>query len=154
MVAETGVQSNPSATLKQLLETQLLGVLGTQYEGAPYTSLVAFTAVQGTRTLLFTTSRATRKYRNLSNDARASMLIDNRDNVPEDFADAAAATAVGRCRELDGSERQRMIGLFVERHPQLAAFVAAPSSALFALDVEVYMLVRRFQHVVEVRPER
>ncbi|MEJ2188824.1 MAG: pyridoxamine 5'-phosphate oxidase family protein, partial [Acidobacteriota bacterium] len=88
-------EPNPTELLRELLQGQLLGVLGTQHHGAPYTSLVAFTAIDDTRVLLFATSRSTRKFRNLQMEPRASLLIDNRDNTPGDFADAAAATAVG-----------------------------------------------------------
>ena len=41
--------------LRGLLETQLLGVLGTQRDGAPYTSLVGFVATQDLKQLLFAT---------------------------------------------------------------------------------------------------
>jgi nitroimidazol reductase NimA-like FMN-containing flavoprotein (pyridoxamine 5'-phosphate oxidase superfamily) len=140
--------------LRELLQGQLLGVLGTQHHGAPYTSLVAFTAIDDTRVLLFATSRSTRKFRNLQMEPRASLLIDNRDNTPGDFADAAAATAVGTCVELTGAAREEMAPRLVDRHPQLAAFVGSPSCALMALEVEVYMLVWRFQHVTEIRPVR
>jgi len=34
----------PSATVRRLLDEQLLAVLGTHHNGGPYTSLVAFAA--------------------------------------------------------------------------------------------------------------
>ncbi len=153
MVGESSPEPNTVATLRKLLDTQLLAVLATHNDGAPYTSLVAFAGVEGTRRLLFSTARSTRKYRNLTADARASMLIDNRNNTPGDFADAAAATAVGVCIELDGDELRAMTRLLVKKHPQLTTFVNSPSCAVMALDVEFYSLVWRFQHVVEIRPE-
>jgi hypothetical protein len=36
----------PSATVRRLLDEQLLAVLGTHHNGAPYTSLVAFAATE------------------------------------------------------------------------------------------------------------
>lgn len=153
MACAPGSDENSVVKLRELLDTQLLGVLGTHHEGAPYTSLVAFAAFEGTWRLLFATARSTRKYRNLAADSRASMLIDNRDNTPADFADAAAVTAVGSCVELEGDERTTMARRLVIRHPQLTAFVNSPSCALMALDVEYYSLVWRFQNVVEIRPE-
>jgi hypothetical protein len=82
------------------------------------------------------------------------MLIDNRDNTPADFASAAGATAVGTCVEMVAGENATLARLLVQRHPQLAAFVDSPSCALMVLEVEVFMLVRQFQHVVEIRPQR
>ena len=147
---------DPSSTevLRELLDGQPLGVLGTQYQGAPYTSLIAFAATEDLRRLVFATARSTRKFRNLSADCRASLLIDNRGNTPADFASAAAATAVGSCVEMVAEEHATMGSLLLQRHPQLASFVGSPSCALMALEVEVFMLVRRFQQVVEIRPQR
>jgi hypothetical protein len=153
MVDTTLPDHNPVGTLRKLLHDQLLGVLGSQFEGAPYLTLVAFAPANGERTLVFATARSTRKYRNLVLDNRCSMLVDNRDNTPDDFADAAAATAIGTCRELDGKELTTMSGVLVARHPQLSDFVRSPSCAVMALDVERYVLVWRFQQVVEIRPE-
>ena len=144
--------ASPAAALRELLEGQLLGVLGTHYQCAPYTSLVAVVPSGDLRELVFATARSTRKFRNLDADPRASMLIDNRDNVPGDFADAAAATAVGRCVELAGERRGEAAKRMIRRHPQLESFVSSPSCALMVLEVEVYMLVQRFQQVVEIRP--
>ena len=146
-------EGDPVGTLRQLLDGQVLGVLGSQYQGAPYLNLVAFAPADGIRKLIFATPRSTRKYRNIVSDGRSSMLVDNRDNTPNDFVDAAAATAIGVCRELEGEERRAMSRLLLSRHPQLIEFVNSPSCAVMELDVERYILVWRFQQVVEIRPE-
>ena len=102
--------SEPSAheSLRSLLESQLLGVLGTHSAGEPYTSLVGFAATPDLDGLLFATGRATRKVSNLNADKRASMLIDNRSNESADFTEAAAVTAVGVVEEIDEAERDCM----------------------------------------------
>ena len=138
------------AILRELLETQLLGVLGTQHEGEPYTSLVGFAAAPDLKGLLFTTGRSTRKRANLVGDARASMLIDNRRNSPADFTDASAATAVGVVEEVAEAERPDFERLYLARHPQLESFVRSPSCVTLRLRVSVYMVVTRFQHVIEL----
>lgn len=140
----------PSATVRRLLDEQLLAVLGTHHNGAPYTSLVAFAATEDLRHLLFATSRATRKWANLADDARASMLIDSRTNRAEDFADAAAVTVLGVVEEVTDNGRSAFLEVFLAKHPHLADFTAAPSCALLRLKVETYILVTRFQHVVEL----
>jgi nitroimidazol reductase NimA-like FMN-containing flavoprotein (pyridoxamine 5'-phosphate oxidase superfamily) len=144
---------SPRDTLEGLLDRQLLAVLGTHREGAPYTSLVAFAATADLRHLLFATSRATRKWSNLVQDARASMLIDSRTNTERDFADAAAVTVQGMVEEVGEHDRAEFLGLFLSKHPHLADFTAAPSCALLRLKVERYILVTRFQHVVELLVE-
>ena len=139
--------------LRDLLETQLLGVLGTQHEGEPYTSLVGFAVTSDLKEILFTTGRSTRKLENLEGDARASMLIDNRTNRAADFTEAAAATAVGVVEEVAEADRAEFESLYLAKHPQLAAFVRSPSCIQLRLRVSVYMVVARFQHVVELHIE-
>lgn len=139
--------------LRRLLETQLLGVLGTHNEGEPYTSLVGFAATSDLKQLLFATGRSTRKHTNLERDARASMLIDSRTNTAADFTEAAAATAVGVVDEIDTDERPDLERLFLHKHPHLESFVRSPSCVLMRLRVSVYMVVTHFQHVVELHVE-
>lgn len=139
------------AILRELLETQLLGVLGTQREGEPYTSLVGFVATPDLRQLLFVTGRSTRKIANLATDARASMLVDNRKNRSSDFTEASAATAVGVVEEIGDEDQAEFERLFLAKHPHLEGFIRAPSSVLLRLRVSVYMVVTQFQHVIELR---
>lgn len=140
--------------LRRLLDTQRLGALCTHDEGAPYGSLVAFAASQDMRSLLFATPRATRKFANLQTEPRVAMLIDNARDYPVDFEEAAAATAVGEASELDGHERAEAVERFCEAHPHLREFVESPSTALLAIDVKRYYVVRRFQHVTELHFDR
>lgn len=137
--------------LRELLETQLLGVLGTQHEGEPYTSLVGFVATPDLRQLLFVTGRSTRKLANLTADARASMLVDNRENRSSDFTEASAATAVGAVEEVREHEQADFERLFLAKHPHLESFLRSPSSVLLRLRVSVYMVVTQFQHVIELQ---
>ena len=130
---------NHMEILRELLDTQLLGVLGTHHDGEPYTSLVGFAATPDLKHLLFATGRSTRKRANLLQDARASMLVDNRTNRPADFTEASAATAVGIVEEISDT-----------KHPHLEDFVRSPSCVLLQLHVSVYMVVNRFQHVIEL----
>ena len=136
--------------IRELLEGQLLGVLGTHREGEPYTSLVGFAATPDLKQLIFATGRSTRKYTNMAEDARASILVDNRTNRPADFTEAAAATAVGVVEEINQSERSDFDRVFLTKHPHLDSFVKSPSCVPRRLRVSVYMVVAHFQHVIEL----
>jgi len=136
--------------LRELLAQQLLGVLGTHHDGEPYTSLVGFAATPDLRQILFATGRATRKHANLVADARASMLVDNRTNRPADFTEAAAATAVGVVEEIGDEDRSFFEEVFLAKHPYLESFARSPSCVPIRLQVSVYMVVTRFQHVIEL----
>ena len=154
IVANVAETDRPRSIVERLLRDQLLAVLGTRLQdGAPYTSLVAFAATAELRHLLFATGRATRKWFNLVHDARASMLIDSRTNRESDFAEAAAVTVLGTVEEVGIEEHDAFLEVFLAKHPHLAEFTEAPTCVLLRLVVERYILVTRFQHVVEIHVE-
>jgi len=137
--------------LKDLFSAQKLAVLCTQSEGQPYASLVSFVA---TEHLLFATSRATRKYANLAADSRAALLIDSRSNRDSDLSQAIAVTATGIVDEIQGPDSDRLVGPYLAKHPSLDEFVNSPSNAFLRLKVESYVMVRRFQDVITLRPSQ
>jgi heme iron utilization protein len=139
------------ATLKTLFKTQPLAVVATQRGGHPYTSLVAFAASEDLRRVVFVTSRATTKYRNLLDAPHVSLLIDNRMHSVEDFTAGAAVTVLGRAAEIVDKRGSALLERFLRKHPHLEAFARAPSTALCGVEVETYLLVTRFQHVVEMK---
>jgi heme iron utilization protein len=138
--------------LRSLLQSQSLAALSTCDSGQPYGSLVAFAASEDLGRLYFATPRSTRKYSYLSSEPRVSMLIDNRSNTPEDFHAAAAVTALGRAAEVLTGEGIQGRRIYLSRHPYLEGFLAAPGTAFFEIGVTVYLMVSRFQNVVEYRP--
>ena len=138
--------------IRELLESQRLAVLSTQDHLQPYSNLVAFAATPDLKYLLFATTRATRKYANLLANSRVSILIDSRTNQTADFAEAAAVTALGRASEVQGEERNQLLKIYLNRHPYLEGFVSSPNCALFAVKVERYIMVTRFQDVREIFP--
>lgn len=138
--------------LRELLSSQPLAVLATHGQGQPYASLVAFASTDNLKSLYFATTRSTRKYANLSTAGRAAMLVDNRTNKASDFRWAMAATATGIAAEVDLRERTSALDLYLAKHPHLSEFVHAPNCALCEIRVDEFIVVTRFQNVVEVRP--
>lgn len=138
----------------ELLKQQTFAVLGTSREGHAYSSLVAFSATSSGQTIYFATTRATRKYHNLTADNRVSLLLDNRANQDRPLYEAAAVTAYGAAEELDDDARTDALHCYLAKHPQLKTFAMAPSTALFLISVEEYHLVQRFQSVTEFRMNR
>lgn len=136
--------------LKKLFSEQRLAVLGTQSRSGPYGNLVAFAATDDLKYLLFATTRATRKFGNLTEIPKVSLLIDNRSNREVDFHEAVAVTATGIAKEAFGSERDTFQDLLLSKHPYLLEFVTAPTCALLKIEVDTYYIVREFQHVVEL----
>jgi nitroimidazol reductase NimA-like FMN-containing flavoprotein (pyridoxamine 5'-phosphate oxidase superfamily) len=140
--------------IKQILSKQMIGVLATDINGQPYTSLVGYLASDDLRTLYFVTTRSTRKYGALSANPRVAMLIDSRSNRSEDFRDAAAVTVMGQAHEVDKPEYENIVREYVSKHPQLKDFIDSPTSALIRIDAETYYVVTRFQHVVVLHIDR
>ncbi len=133
--------------LKGLFAKQRLAVLATLDRKQPYGNLVAFIATDGLEYLLFATTRTTRKYANISRNPRIAMVVDSRSNREADFQKAAAVTAIGVVKEMEGPERKRFKNLYLKKHPYLKEFVSSPDCALLRMDVETYYVVRQFQNV-------
>ena len=139
--------------IHQLLRDQQLGVLSTAGVEGPYASLVAFAISDDDRRLFFITPRNTRKFANISTDARVALLVNNGLNRPEDFHQAAAVTALGRAATIQPPELDGVRDRYLARHPYLGEFAYSPSCAFVAIGVERYILVERFQNVTEFRIE-
>ena len=103
-----------SAALSKLLVEQQLAVLATAAQHAPYANLVAFAATPDLREIFFATPRNTRKWSNLQANRQVALLVDNRSNGVKDFAEAMAATAVGRAFEISAEERPAAEQVYLE----------------------------------------
>jgi nitroimidazol reductase NimA-like FMN-containing flavoprotein (pyridoxamine 5'-phosphate oxidase superfamily) len=136
--------------LRELLDSQKLAVLSTHNQGQPYASLVAFAASHDLRYIYFATTRATRKYRNITNDPRVAFLVDSRTNREADFHQAIAVTVSGRAFEAEAVAGRAARKLYLAKHPYLEEFVGSPTCALFTVAVDCYYMVERFQKVTEL----
>jgi hypothetical protein len=134
--------------IRTLVTGQPYSVLCTQSQSQPYGSLVAFAASDDLKTLVFSTPVSTRKYRLLTECAHVALLIDSRSNSPENMMGIEAVTATGRAHVVaPGPEFDGWAALLTARHPHLAKFVHAESSALVRVQVVRYLHVCRFQEV-------
>ena len=131
----------------RLMREQPYGVLCTQGQTQPYGSLVAFAAGEDLCHAVFSTLTSTRKYRLLSQCRRISLVVDSRANNPGSMLEIEAVTATGEVSELCGDAARTWAERLTGRHPALRAFVAAPTCALFRIDIARYFHVVRFQEV-------
>jgi nitroimidazol reductase NimA-like FMN-containing flavoprotein (pyridoxamine 5'-phosphate oxidase superfamily) len=143
-------KENAKQKIEELLESQQLGVVATDNSGSPHTSLVAFAVMPGLGEMVFATPRATRKFRNLSENPAAALLVDDRSNQDSDFQRAAAVTAYGKAREINGERKPDYLEHYLKKHPYMSGFATAASTALICIKVEKYSMVTRFQDVVEL----
>lgn len=135
--------------IEALLAEQPLAVLSTQREGQPYASLMAFGYTDDLKNIVVATGTSTRKHQNIMMDSRVALLVDNRANSEEDFHEAAALTVIGVARLIDSPERPFFENIYLSRHPYLKKFLQAPTTTFFKIEVLHYLLVTRFQNVME-----
>jgi nitroimidazol reductase NimA-like FMN-containing flavoprotein (pyridoxamine 5'-phosphate oxidase superfamily) len=138
--------------VRNLLNSQRLAVLSTQMSGQPYSNLIAFAVTPDLKGILFATTRATRKYANLTTEPRVSLLMDNRSNQETDFGEASAVTILGTAAEVLGPDRESYLPVYLQKHPYLEEFVSSPTCALIRVKVEKYIMVTQFQEVREIYP--
>jgi len=136
--------------LQKLFRSQKLGVLATHQKKNPYTNLIAFASSDDMRQIVFATARTTRKFENMISNSSVSFFIDNRSNKADDFRKAIGATAVGSVRQIRKNKNSTMMKRYLEKHPQLASFLASKSCAFLCIDVKTIYVVERFQNVIEV----
>ncbi len=135
--------------LQQLFLSQRYAVLATDDHGQPFTSLMAFSATEDLLQLVVLTERTRRKFANLKANRRVALLIDNRENKGSDTQDAVAVTAIGDAEEADCATAAALLPQFLSRHPGLSAFAASSSSAVVTVKITSYLLVSRFEQVLE-----
>lgn len=129
-----------SKLIKRHLYEQRFAVLATQFEDQPYTNLVAFTEFDDLRSLLFVTSRNTRKYTNTLASNKVAVLIDNRKNQVSDLHNAVAITALGVVAEIAAENRDDLSRIYLLKHPQLKDFLYNPVNALMKVAIKEYII--------------
>jgi heme iron utilization protein len=142
-----GEPITPETAVRNLLLSQKFAVVATQEQESPYLNLVAFAETSDLRTILFATTRATRKYANILSRSGVALLVDNRSNEVADIREAMAVTIIGRAWAVSDSERSGWDCVYLEKQPHMKEFLCSPSTALIKVDVESYLLVSRFQNV-------
>ncbi|NPV63306.1 MAG: pyridoxamine 5'-phosphate oxidase family protein [Methanotrichaceae archaeon] len=133
-----------------LLESQSLAVLATQKDGQSYANLVAFAVSDNLQTMIFATSRSTRKFSNIQSNSLVALLADNRLNRPADLKDALAVTAIGKAMEANGAEKEKLSSMYLDKHPHMSDFISSPNQALIRVNVSKYIVVSNFQRVLEM----
>ncbi|MGB2930681.1 MAG: pyridoxamine 5'-phosphate oxidase family protein [Desulfobacterales bacterium] len=136
--------------IRELFTNQKLAVLSTHHSGQPYANLVAFVGKKDLKEIFFVTSRTTRKFANLSADPRVAILINSSLNMDSDFHEAVSVTALGNAKEINGSEKDEILRLYLTKHPYLEAFATSPTCAVVGVAITTYVMVKNFQQVMEL----
>ena len=135
-------------SIQNLLHSIGFAVLATENAGQPHTSLIAITPLDEGQRLVFATYRNTRKFTNLMQNKRVSVLMDGRARDGASGADTGfILSAVGRVQEINAATQPHLLAAHLRRHPDLAAFTQAPDCVLLEVLVEAYQMVRGIDDV-------
>lgn len=146
------VVSKGSASVPERLvfldQMQPHAVLATESQGQPYTSLVAYALTPDARGILFITPKSTRKYKNILQNNRVSLLLDTRTNTPEDYMTAESITILGKAHPVrKGAKWNRFAGIFTRKHPKLRNIIVSPETAMILVEITTCIHVTQFQSV-------
>jgi uncharacterized protein YhbP (UPF0306 family) len=142
-----------AARIRKLISRQSFGILCTQGRNQPYGSLIAYAFTEDLKHFFFTTPVATRKFKLLSACRRVALVIDSRCQHTDDMTRVDAVTLTGKATQIpSGADYTRGVGLLKSRHPYMAHFLDAASTALFRIDVVRFLHVTRFQEVSQWIP--
>ena len=134
--------------LREFNETQPFGVLATDDNGKPYTSLISFAITPDMKRVIFATPKDTRKYKNILNTKEVAILIDNRSNTRKNLMATEAITIIGTARHIRrGKTRDELAALYLRKHPDLEKFIQSDTSALIVVEATRCIHVGKFQTI-------
>ncbi len=136
--------------LKRFFDSQSFAVLSTKSKDYPHSNFISFVSSPDLKSIFFVTNRISEKYKNIERDSKVSILIDNRSNSLDDFEKALVVTALGKARKVTDSEKEEISDLYLSKNPHLEDFLKCPSCELMEIRVDKYIVVDRFQFVIEV----
>lgn len=134
-----------------LFDAQRLAVLSTQSNQQPYSSLIAFAVSSDLTDFYFLTPNTTRKYENLISNPKVCILVNNSQNQADDIYKAVSVTGMGIASVVEKDDSEKVMEMFLEKHPQLDDFSRAPTTAFIRIAMSRYFMVNRFQNVIEVK---
>ena len=140
--------------VRRLLRTQVQCVLATVDPStrAPATHLMAFGAASDMSRIFLATADQSRKARNMRRSPSVSILWDDRTGRLADHKDGALCAANGTASQLSATAAEDARRIILDANPNFSDFLASPTVALFAVDVESYEVVVGYGAPEQWRP--
>jgi len=129
--------------MKKLAKEKDICVLATVSGEKPHCSLMAYTTDDDCREIYMATHRATKKFKNLLENASVSLLIDTREEHKGSHRpEAKAMTVSGAFERLEDYQkkawaRARLLG----RHPHLKEFLDHPDAEVICIKIRSFLLL-------------
>jgi nitroimidazol reductase NimA-like FMN-containing flavoprotein (pyridoxamine 5'-phosphate oxidase superfamily) len=130
-------------TMKAITRDKDICVLATVSGDVPHCSLMAYVSDESCSEIYMATHRNTRKYKNLSANPTASLLIDTREeHRGASRPRAKALTIEGTFRVIvEEGKKKAVRARLLERHPHLKDFLDHPEAALLCLRIRSFLLL-------------
>jgi uncharacterized pyridoxamine 5'-phosphate oxidase family protein len=134
--------------LRVFNKNQHFGVLATNDNGQPYTSLISFAITPDLKRVIFATPKDTRKYKNILKTKEVAILIDNRSNTRKNIMTTEAITIIGTARQVRRCKiRDELAAIYLKKHPDLEEFIQSDTTALIAVEATRCIHVGKFQTI-------
>ncbi|MFP3981558.1 MAG: pyridoxamine 5'-phosphate oxidase family protein [Desulfobacterales bacterium] len=135
--------------IQSLLRNRRHCVMATAAGNQPYCSLMLYTVNADCTRIFMCTRRNTRKYRNLKENPRVSLLIDSRDQPRP-----RALTVEGVTEAFAGDpERQQVRDVMLTAHPELQALLDSPDAALICIRVKSVLFLNGLTDAIREQVE-
>jgi hypothetical protein len=128
-------------SIMDVLKLNKFAVLATESGGQPHASLIAITPFENFRQLIFATYRNTQKYRNLLQNNKVAILIENGDVNLNDLQIPVVLTIIGHTEEISGAENEAAYQAHLKRHPEMESFMLSPDCALIMVIAQLFQMV-------------
>jgi uncharacterized pyridoxamine 5'-phosphate oxidase family protein len=129
------------------LQTSRFAVLATVGNGQPHTSLIAITPFGSIRQLIFATYRNTLKYRNLTNNSKAAILIESGGVNMKGLSNSIVLTIIGHTKEII-ADNEAAFQVHLKRHPEMESFMSSNDCALILFIAQSYQVVYGIDDII------
>jgi general stress protein 26 len=139
--------------MKALLRENSLCVLATCSENKPHCSLMTYVTDEQAEAIHTVTLNTSRKYSNIAQNSRVSLLVDSRVNDGSEAGSIKALTVSGVSSLVkDETEKAAILTRIGQNHPHLRDLVLNPDAEIITIDVECFLLLEgpTLAHFVEV----
>ena len=130
--------------IKILIHNRRHCVLATSAGDVPYCSLMAYTTDNTGTRFFMVTLRNSRKYKNIVDNPRVSLLIDSREVSPR--SNQKALTIEGVCAAIKSEEKRKAVqAKLLGVHPHLSEFISHPKAEILCVRIHSFLLLHGLQ---------
>ncbi len=129
------------AQVEKLLRECQLGVLCTASENKPHCALMTYMLGAEPSMLYMVASINSKKFQNMLTSPAVSLLVDSRSGLGSDTEKIFAVTLAGRYQPIEQASLAEIQKTFAKMHPELAEIISSPSSVLFAIKLQSFLLL-------------